>query len=42
MNQVFENIQVLGVAFDNINSVLVNNIEHRNFTYIKETKVKIL
>ena len=42
MNQVFENIQVMGVAFDNVNSVLVNDFDHKNFTYSQETKVKIL
>ena len=40
MNQTFDNVQVLGVNIDDVNSVLVNGNVHGNFTYSPEVKVK--
>jgi len=38
MNQTFDNVQVLGVNIDDVNSVLVNGNVHGNFTYSPEVK----
>lgn len=39
MNQTFDNVEVLGINLDNVNSVLVDNKVHTNFTYSQENKV---
>jgi len=38
MNQTFDNVEVLGINLDNVNSVLVDNKVHTNFTYSQENK----
>ena len=40
MNQTFDNVEVLGINLDSVNSVLVDDNVHTNFTYSPEIKVK--